>query len=196
MYICTVLPSRTIDICISKAHQRNNPLETKHYFWKIQRCEIQDGSLKPRTPHLNIHEVIPTQRTCALVAALKPPEQTDGMEGVLASRASFVRGLHVGRDDRITDGAFALSLQRALHVLPERQQTIHQVAVREHYHSLDSQHPAPPLFLVYENPTPAGNQSRLQRICWWKVDGHRYRRRFLVDGDAGNQFGRLDGDFD
>lgn len=108
------------------------------------------------------------------------------MERVLASCASLIRGLHVGRDDRIADGALALSLQRALHVLPERQQAVYQVAVREHYHSLDSQHPAPPLFLVDKNPTPASNQSRLQRICWWKVDGHRYRGRVLVDGDAGN----------
>lgn len=45
--------------------------------------------------YLNINEVVSAKRTGALVAALEPAEQTDGVECVLASGAPLVRCLHV-----------------------------------------------------------------------------------------------------
>jgi hypothetical protein len=47
------------------------------------------------TKYLNIHKVVSAERTSALVAALEPAEQTDRVEGVLASSTPLVRCLHV-----------------------------------------------------------------------------------------------------
>lgn len=102
---------------------------------------------------LYINEIVPAQRTCTLVTALEPPEQTHRVEGVLASRAPFVRRLHVRRDYRITNGTLALALQRSLHVPPECHQSILQVAVGEHDHSLDCDQPVFPPPLVNKDPT-------------------------------------------
>lgn len=109
---------------------------------------------------LNVDKVVPAQWTCALVTALEPPEQTHGVEGVLASRASFVRCLHVRRDHRVADGALALAFQCSLHVPPECHQSILQVTIGEHDDSLDCEQPALPFSLVYEDPAASCNQ------CW------------------------------
>ena len=45
--------------------------------------------------YLNINKVVSAKRTSALVAALEPAEQTDRVEGVLASGTPLVRCLHV-----------------------------------------------------------------------------------------------------
>lgn len=102
---------------------------------------------------LYINEIVPAQRTCTLVTALEPPEQTHRVEGVLASCAPFVRRLHVGRDYRIANGTLTLALQRSLHVPPECHQSILQVAVGEHDHSLDCDQPVFPPPLVNKDPT-------------------------------------------
>ena len=116
------------------------------------------------TSALYINEVVPAQRTCALVTALEPPEQTHRMEGVLASRAPLVRRLHVRRDYRVTDGTLALALQRSLHVPPECHQSILQIAVGEHDHSLDCDQPILPPPLVNKDPASSHDQCWLQGI--------------------------------
>lgn len=70
------------------------------------------------------------------------------MESVLAGGTSLVWRLHVGGDDRVTDGTLALALQSTLDVAPESHQPIDQAAVSEHNHSLDRDHPVFPLLLV------------------------------------------------
>lgn len=86
---------------------------------------------------LNIHKVVPAQWASTLVTALEPSEQTDRVESVLAGRAAFVRRLHVSGDHRVTNGTLAVSLQSALDVAPECQQSIDKVAIGEHDHTLD-----------------------------------------------------------
>lgn len=70
------------------------------------------------------------------------------MERVLAGRAALVRCLHIRRNDRIANCTLALALESTLYVLSEREQSVDKIAVREHDHTLDSQEPASPLFLV------------------------------------------------
>lgn len=69
---------------------------------------------------LDVNEVIPAQRTRALVTAFEPPEQADRVEGVLASGAPLVGCLHICRNDRIADSTLALTLQSTLYVASER----------------------------------------------------------------------------
>lgn len=119
---------------------------------EIPQCAFLFIHTTQHTSALYINEVVSAQRTCALVTALEPPEQTHRMEGVLASRAPLVRRLHVGRDYRVTDGTLALALQRSLHVPPECHQSILQIAVGEHDHSLDCDQPILPPSLVNKDP--------------------------------------------
>lgn len=114
--------------------------------------------------HLYIDKIVPTQRTSTLVAALEPPEETHRVEGVLAGSAPFVRCLHVRRDNRVTDGTFALALQSALYVPAECHQPILQVAVGEHDYSLDREQPILPFPLIHQHSTSPHDQSRLQWI--------------------------------
>lgn len=86
------------------------------------------------------------------------------MESVLAGRATLVRCLHVGRNDRVTDRTFALTLQGALDVAAEGEQPIDQVTIGEHDNTLDRQQPALPLLLIHKHSTTADNQSRMQGI--------------------------------
>ena len=108
-----------------------------------------------------IHKVVPAQRTSALVAALKPSEQTHRVECVLAGGTSLVGGLHIRRDDGVADRALALPLQGTLDVLPEGQQSVHNIAVRKHDHSLDGKKPALPFSLIDQHSTPTNHQSGL-----------------------------------
>lgn len=108
-----------------------------------------------------INEIVPAQRTSALVTALEPPEQTHRVECVLAGGASLVRSLHVRRDDGVADRALTLSLQSTLDVLPEGQQSVHNIAVRKHDHSLDGKKPALPFSLIDQHSTPTNHQSGL-----------------------------------
>lgn len=123
----------------------------------------------------NIYKVVPTQRTCALVAALKPPEQADRVEGVLAGGASLVRRLHICRDDRITDGTLALSLESTLHVPAEGHQPIDQTSVGEHDHSLDREQPILPFLFVNKHPTATDHNRGMKRVCGRKRNGYRDR---------------------
>lgn len=88
-------------------------LYTQHLTFGISLC-----TTNPNNP-LNINEVVAAEWASALVAALEPPEQTDGVECVLAGGTALVGGLHVGRDNRVTNGTLALPLESTLHVSPE-----------------------------------------------------------------------------
>lgn len=143
------------------------------------------------TNPLYINKIVPAQRARALVAALEPPEQTHRVEGVLARRAPLVRCLHVRRNDRVADRAFALSLERSLHVLTERQQSVHQVAVGKHDHPLDGQQPAAPLLLVHEHTASTHNQRWLQWISRRKGQRQCHWWRLFIHRDAGNDLRSL-----
>lgn len=134
--------------------------------------------------YLYIYKLVATQRAGTLVAALEPPEETHRVEGVLASGASLIRRLHVRRDHRVTDGTFALALQRALHVLAEGHQSVHKIAVGEHDHALNGEQPALPLPLVHQHSAPPHDEGRLQGICRRKGDRQRHRRRLFINRDA------------
>ena len=44
------------------------------------------------------------------------------MEGIATSATAFIWGLHVGANDAVTNGTFALAFQRALDIAPEGNQ--------------------------------------------------------------------------
>lgn len=144
----------------------------------------------------NVYKVVAAQRTGALIAALEPPEQADRVEGVLAGGTALVRGLHVCRDDRVTDSALTLTLQSTLNVAAERQQAIDQVTIGKHDDSLDRKKPVLPLLFVNQHSTAADNQCGVKGVCGWQRDRNRDGWRFLVNGDAGDDLGCLWGYLD
>lgn len=83
------------------------------------------------------------------------------MECVFTRSATFVGSLHIGRNDRIANGTFALSFQGALDVLSERKQAIHKATIREHNHALDDEQPAAPFLLVDKHTTSTGDNRGL-----------------------------------
>lgn len=87
------------------------------------------------------------------------------MESLLASRAAFVRGLHVCRDNGAANSTFALSLQGALDIASEREQAVDEISVGKHDDALDGQEPALPLLLVDDDAITAQDDGLLERVC-------------------------------
>lgn len=110
------------------------------------------------------------------------------MEGVLASGAPFVWCLHIRRYDRIADGTLALTLKSTLDVASEREQSIDQISVREHDHTLDGQQPASPFLLIDQDTALSSNNGWLQRICGRESNDDSNGRGFLVHGNTSDQF--------
>jgi hypothetical protein len=80
----------------------------------------------PRSPS-NIRTIvkwISAQRTRRLVTTCKPLEQTARMEKILASLATLIWHLLVGRNDRVADGTFGVALQCSNNILSEDAKTI------------------------------------------------------------------------
>jgi len=89
---------------------------------------------------------------------------------MLACCAPFVRRLHIGRNDRVTNGTLALALQRALDILAECQQPIFQVSVGEHDNTLDGKEPALPLSLVYQHSASTNDHGGMQWVSSGKCN--------------------------
>lgn len=87
------------------------------------------------------------------------------MESVLAGSTTLVGRLHVRRDNRVTDGTFALALEGTLDVPSEGQQAVDQISIGEHDHTLDRQQPTLPLLLVDEHAAATDDQCGLERVC-------------------------------
>ena len=87
------------------------------------------------------------------------------MESLLASRAAFVRGLHVRRDNRAANRTLALSLQRALNITSEREQAVDEISVGKYDDALDGQEPTLPLLLVDDDAIAAQDDGLLERVC-------------------------------
>lgn len=119
----------------------------------------------PTLPSLAIIKAIPTERATTAVAASEPAKQARTMEHILAGATPLVRRLHIRTDHRIADGALALSLKRALYVLPEGYQAISQVSM-EHDDALNGEQPRSPLLLVDNDSLTADNRGGLQRVGW------------------------------
>lgn len=145
---------------------------------------------------LNIHEIVATEGAGALVATLEPAEQTHGVECVLAGGTTLVRGLHIGRDDRVTDGTLALTLECTLYVPTESEETINQVSVGKHDDSLDREKPALPFLLVHKHPTTADHLSWMQWVRWRQGNCNRDGGRLFIHGYASDDLRCLGGNLD
>lgn len=76
--------------------------------------------------YLSVVEVVTAERTAARIGALEPPEQAGRVKVVLARPTPFVWRVHVCPNNAVADSTLTLSLQRTLHVPPERHQPFDQ----------------------------------------------------------------------
>ena len=113
---------------------------------------------------------IPTQRAAVGVAALEPAEQTGGMKDVLAGRTLLIRGLHVGADDAVADGALGLALQGALDIASESDESVDEAAVAEHDDALDGAEPGLPFRLRDADAGAGGDEGVGEGVVGWKGD--------------------------
>jgi len=96
--------------------------------------------------YLSVVETVPAKWTAARIRAFKPPEQTCGVEIVLACDALLGRRLHVRPNNAVADGTLTLPLQNPLHISLERHQAFDE-ASRGKDDDLECAYPGLPVLL-------------------------------------------------
>ena len=148
---------------------------------------------------------IPAQRTAAGVAAFEPPVQATPMEHIPARAAAFARQLPVAPDDAVADRALGLAFQGCRYVPPPALQAIDQRAplaafahardrAGEIDHGLCGHQPREPFLFVDGDTMDGFDGGAGEGIRGGESNGNLHV--LLVDGNAGGDFTRGEGDFD